>query len=83
MMAAIEHVGAQDVMAVVGDVTEPIKYEIRSPELTAEQFDEMLAELDAICRQARELSTQITLQMVEQKRREQTVVAPLRFPRPV
>ena len=52
-----------------------------SPELNAEQFEQMLAELDAICRQARELSTQITVQMADQKQQERQVIAPLRFPR--
>jgi hypothetical protein len=59
----------------------PIRVDLCSPELKAEQFDEMLAELDAICRQARELSTQIKLQMAEQKQREQQAVGPRRFPR--
>jgi hypothetical protein len=53
-----------------------------SPELSAQQLEEMLAELDAICRQARELSTQITLQMAEQKHQEQLACGVIRFPRP-
>ena len=43
---------------------------------------DMLAELDAICRQARELSAQLALQMAEQKRAEQSVTTPIRFSRP-
>jgi hypothetical protein len=54
-----------------------------SPELSAEQFEEMLAELDAICQKARELNTQITRQMADQKDQDRPVAGPLRFPRPV
>jgi hypothetical protein len=53
-----------------------------SPELTAEQFEEMLAELDALCRQARELSTEIQLQMVQQKQQDARIAGVIRFPRP-
>ena len=68
---------------VTDDRPDAMNREIRGPELTAEQLEEMLAELDAICRQARELSTQIALQMSEQTRREQLVSRTLRFPRRV
>ena len=54
-----------------------------SPELSAQEFEEMLAELDAICRQARELSTQIKLQMVERARQDLPVPSVRTFPRPV
>jgi hypothetical protein len=57
--------------------------EICSPELNADQIEEMLAELDAICREARELSSQIKRQMVEQKRRDRQVITVRQFPRPV
>jgi hypothetical protein len=48
----------------------------------ANPFKEMLAELDAICRQARELSAQVATQMADQKRSEQSVTAPIQFSRP-
>ena len=50
-----------------------------SPEMNAEQLEAMLAELDEICRQARELTASIKVQMNEQKHRQQQVVAPRRF----
>jgi hypothetical protein len=68
---------------VTDDRSDAMNGETRGPELTAEQLEEMLAELDAICRQARELSTQIALQMSEQRRRDQLVSRTLRFPRRV
>ena len=61
----------------------PARPSLCSPELNAEQFEQMLAELDAICRQARELSTQIKVQMADQKQQDRQVVSPRRFPRPV
>ncbi len=62
---------------------QPVRVDLCSPELSAQQFDEMLTELDAICRQARELSTQIKLQMEEQRHQEQPVIGPRQFPRAV
>jgi hypothetical protein len=49
---------------------------------TPNPFKDMLAELDAICRQARELSAQLATQMADQKRAEQSVIAPIQFSRP-
>jgi hypothetical protein len=54
-----------------------------SPELSATQFEEMLAELDEICRQARDLSAHLTQQMAQRKEREQQVVGTRRFPRAI
>ena len=52
-----------------------------SPDLNAEQLEAMLAELDAICRQARELTATIKVEMAGQKQQEQQVLGPQRFPR--
>jgi hypothetical protein len=68
-------------MAMVNEARQ-VRQPLCSPELSAQQFEEMLAELDAICRQARELSTQIKLQMAEQKHQEQLACGVIRFPRP-
>ena len=53
---------------------------LSSPEVTADQLEEMLAELDALCRQAREITSSLTRQMAEQKQDQQQVLGPQRFP---
>jgi hypothetical protein len=53
---------------------------VGGPELTARQVEDMLAEFDAMCRQARELSTQITRQMAAQREQDRQVASPVRFP---
>jgi hypothetical protein len=60
----------------------PVRAQVSSPELSAGQFAQMLAELDAMCRQARELSAQIKLQMAEQKYQEQQAIGVIRLTRP-
>ncbi len=53
-----------------------------STDTTPNPFKDMLAELDAMCRQSRELASQLTRQMADQKRAEQLVVTSIQFSRP-
>jgi hypothetical protein len=48
--------------------------EICSPELSATELEQVLAELDALCRQARELSAALRVQMADQRRQQYQVI---------
>jgi hypothetical protein len=52
-------------------------------ELTREQLDAVLAELDDICRQARELTASLKADMAERKLHDRQVLGPQRFSGPI
>ena len=55
---------------------------VTSPVMNADQLEAMLAELDEICRQARALTSSITVKMDQQRQQHQQVLGTRLFTRP-